>query len=229
MSAPMSRKLVLAMPLFLLLSLAAGACSQEPPAGENQAETATTDNNAAPSEETAAAPPPDDKENPVVIITTNKGSIEVELDAEKAPISVANFLSYIDDEAYDGTVFHRVIKGFMIQGGGFGTDKQQKTTKPPIKNEADNGLLNDRGTLAMARTGVVDSATSQFFVNTVDNAFLNFKAPTTQGFGYAVFGRVTSGMDVVDAIESSATSKQGGAFQDAPTEAVVIESIRRKG
>jgi len=155
--------------------------------------------------------------NPVVIIKTSKGDIKVELDKENAPISTDNFLAYVEDGYYDGTIFHRVINNFMIQGGGFMADGQQKPTKAPIKNEADNGLKNDRGTIAMARTGVVDSATSQFYINTVDNDFLNHGK---RDFGYAVFGKVVDGMDVVDAIAIVQTGPG-----DVPNEQIVIESV----
>jgi len=169
-------------------------------------------------------------QGPVVVIKTNKGTIEAELYPDKAPITVKNFLDYVDAGHYDGTIFHRVIKDFMLQGGGFTPDGQQKPTKPPIKNEANNGLKNTRGTLAMARTGVVDSATAQFFINHADNAFLDFKAETPQGYGYCVFGKVVSGMDVVDAIASSAKpdNRTPGVFQDRPKDDVIIESIKRK-
>ena len=159
--------------------------------------------------------------NPVVVISTNLGDITLELDAAKAPLSVANFLTYVKDGHYNGTIFHRVIKGFMIQGGGMTADMKEKSARPPIKNEAANGLKNDRGTVAMARTRDVDSATAQFFINTgTKNDFLNNGA---RDFGYAVFGKVTSGMDVVDKIESVKT-----APGDVPVEAVVIKSIRVK-
>ena len=157
---------------------------------------------------------------PVVIIKTNLGDITVQLDAEKAPKTVANFLQYVDSGFYDGTVFHRVIKDFMIQGGGMTADGTQKPTKPPIKNEADNGLKNEVGTLAMARTSVVDSATAQFFINTKNNEFLNHGA---RDFGYAVFGKVTSGMDVVRKIEAVETGRG-----DVPKQAVTIVSIKRQ-
>ncbi len=181
--------------------------------------------------ETASAPKaPPIAAGPVVVVKTNKGIIEVELYPDKAPATVKNFLDYVDAGQYDGTIFHRVIKDFMIQGGGFIPDGQQKPTKPPVKNEASNGLKNTRGTVAMARTAVVDSATSQFFINHGDNAFLDFKNETPQGYGYCVFGKVVSGMDVVDAI---ATAPKGGnppgVFQDRPKDDVVIESIKRKG
>jgi peptidyl-prolyl cis-trans isomerase A (cyclophilin A) len=166
----------------------------------------------------------------VVVIKTNKGSIEVELFPDKAPLTVKNFLEYVDAGHYDGTIFHRVIKDFMIQGGGFQADGQQKPTRPPVKNEAGNGLKNSRGTIAMARTQVVDSASSQFFINHADNAFLDHKSETPQGYGYCVFGKVTSGMDVVDAIATAAKGGNGpGVFQDRPKDDVVIESVRRKG
>jgi len=161
-----------------------------------------------------------------IIIETSKGTIKAELDEAKAPVTVENFLAYADEGHYDGTIFHRVIPNFMIQGGGMTPDMKQKPTKAPIKNEAGNGLTNQRGTLAMARTSVVDSATSQFFINTADNDFLNHRAKTPDAFGYAVFGKVTEGMDVVDAIEKVATGRKG-PHDDVPTTPVVIESVRR--
>ena len=153
------------------------------------------------------------------------GDIILALDAEKAPKSVANFVSYVKDGHYNGTVFHRVIKGFMIQGGGFepGEKMNQKPTKAPIDNEANNGLKNERGAIAMARTNDPHSATAQFFINTVDNDFLNHTSPTPQGWGYAVFGKVTEGMDVVDKIRSVRTGNRG-FHQDVPMEDVIIES-----
>lgn len=160
-------------------------------------------------------------EKNIVLMETNKGNITIELNAEKAPITVQNFLDYVNEGFYDGTIFHRVIDGFMIQGGGFDEKMAQKKTNAPIKNEADNGLSNDRGTLAMARTQVVDSATGQFFINLVDNDFLNHQGKTPQGYGYAVFGKVTEGMDVVDAIAKVATGNHG-MHQDVPRQAVVI-------
>jgi peptidyl-prolyl cis-trans isomerase B (cyclophilin B) len=161
---------------------------------------------------------------PKVLIKTSLGDITAELDPAAAPLTVENFLSYVESGSYDGTIFHRVIRGFMIQGGGFTPDMQQKETQAPVKNEADNGLKNVRGTLAMARTSVVDSATSQFFVNVADNDFLDFSAPTPQGYGYAVFGRVVEGMDVVDAIVAVPTTTMG-SLQDVPSTPVVIESV----
>jgi len=159
--------------------------------------------------------------SPVVVITTSMGEITVQLDAEKAPLSVANFLEYVKSNHYNGTIFHRVIKGFMVQGGGMTADMREKPTRAPIKNEAANGLKNERGTLAMARTADVDSATSQFFINTgTKNAFLDHKV---RDYGYAVFGKVVGGMDIVDKIESVKT-----APGDVPLEPVVIKSIRVK-
>ena len=157
-------------------------------------------------------------------IETSMGSITVELDDAKAPVTVKNFLDYATSGHYDGTIFHRVIDGFMIQGGGFTKAMDQKPTKAPIKNEAANGLTNKRGTIAMARTMVVDSATSQFFINLVDNDFLNFRAPTPQYYGYAVFGKVTDGMDVVDKIAKVKTGF-AGPHQNVPEEAVVIKKV----
>jgi len=163
--------------------------------------------------------------NPVVLMETSKGNIEIELDRQKAPITVDNFVGYVNDKFYDGTIFHRVIANFMIQGGGFDEKMSQKPTKGPIKNEAGNGLLNKRGTIAMARTGVVDSATAQFFINVKDNEFLNHRDDTQQGYGYAVFGKVIEGMEVVDKIKEAKTGNKGG-FQDVPVETVVIKSVR---
>lgn len=165
--------------------------------------------------------------NPQLVMETSMGTIEIELFAKEAPISTENFLKYVDEKFYDGTIFHRVISTFMIQGGGFTADMKKKDTHPPIKNEATNGLKNDRGTLAMARTGVVDSATSQFFINVVDNKFLNHKSKNPSGFGYAVFGKVTKGMDVVDKIKAVKTGVCG-MMRDCPQTKVVIKSIRRK-
>jgi cyclophilin family peptidyl-prolyl cis-trans isomerase len=166
----------------------------------------------------------DGSKNPMVLIQTSLGDITVELDEAKAPISSKNFLEYVESKHYDGTIFHRVIKGFMIQGGGFDQNMKQKPTKPPIKNEAGNGLKNLKGTIAMARTNVVDSATAQFFINAVDNAFLDHKNETPTGFGYAVFGKVTKGIDIVEKIEKVATTSRGG-MSDVPVEPVVIKSV----
>lgn len=149
-----------------------------------------------------------------------------ELYEDKAPVTVENFLKYVDGKHYDGTIFHRVIKNFMIQGGGFTPDMNQKSTLAPIRNEAKNGLRNDRGTLAMARTQVVDSATCQFFINHRDNDFLNYTSSTVQGYGYCVFGKVTDGLDVLDAIAEVRTGNVG-YYGDVPIEPVVIISIKR--
>lgn len=168
--------------------------------------------------------PPAAAQNPVVVIETSLGSITAELDRRSAPVSVANFLAYAESGFYNGTVFHRVIRGFMIQGGGMTADLQRKETRAPIRNEATNGLSNDRGTLAMARTNVVDSATAQFFINTVDNPGLNNRGTDPGSYGYAVFGRVTDGMDVVDEIEGVRTGRRG-PFNDVPETAVEILSV----
>lgn len=162
----------------------------------------------------------------LVVIETNFGDITVELNSEAAPITVENFLSYVDSNHYSNTIFHRVIKDFMIQGGNFNEDMVPKKTRDPIKNEAANQLRNLRGTIAMARTGVVDSATSQFFINLKDNEFLDHKDKTPRGYGYAVFGKVTDGMDVVDKIGNSPTHTFK-RFSDVPVKTVVIREIRR--
>ena len=190
------------MPLRLLLALVIGLLPLAAPAQENRPVPVT------------------------VVLETNLGAITLELYPEKAPKTVANFTDYVRAGHYDGTVFHRVIPGFMIQGGGFTADLKQKSTGAPIQNEADNGLENSRGSIAMARTGDPHSATAQFFINVADNAFLNFSAPTRQGWGYAVFGRVTSGMDVVDAIVALPTGAAGPFGSDVPKQAAIIESAR---
>ena len=159
-----------------------------------------------------------------VIIETTKGNITLELDSEKAPETVANFVTYAKSGHYDNTIFHRVIPGFMIQGGGFDTDMKQKDNNPPIKIEADNGLKNLNGTVAMARTNDPNSATSQFFINVKDNGFLDHTSPTLQGWGYAVFGKVTDGMDTVSSIEHVKTGNNHG-HQDVPMEEVVITKV----
>ena len=162
--------------------------------------------------------------NPMVLIATSMGDIKVELDEQKAPVTVKNFLAYVNDKFYDGTIFHRVIPNFMIQGGGMDKDMKEKATKAPIKNEAGNGLKNSAGTLAMARTNVVDSATGQFFINVKDNTFLDHRDDTQAGFGYAVFGKVVDGMDVVHKIENVTTANKG-MHQNVPAEPVIIKSI----
>jgi len=173
-------------------------------------------------------PPSDiaEQPNPKVVMNTSKGEITIELFADKAPITVENFFSYVDESFYDGTIFHRVIQGFMIQGGGLTPDLKEKPTKPPIKNEAFNGLSNKRGTMAMARTPIINSATSQFFINHVDNSFLDHKDNTPEGFGYAVFGKIIEGMEVVDAIASVKTGTRGG-HNNVPRETITIISVRR--
>jgi peptidyl-prolyl cis-trans isomerase B (cyclophilin B) len=160
----------------------------------------------------------------MVTMRTTFGVIKLELDPEKAPKTVANFLDYVRQGHYDGTIFHRVIDNFMIQGGGFDVDMKQKPTGEPIENEADNGLTNDRGTIAMARTMEPHSATAQFFINVKDNDFLNHTAKTMQGWGYTVFGRVVAGEEVLDKIRRVPTTSRGG-HQDVPRDAVIIESI----
>jgi cyclophilin family peptidyl-prolyl cis-trans isomerase len=190
------------MPLRLLLSLVLGLLPL-----------------AAPAKEATAMPVN-------IVLETNLGAISLELYPDKAPKTVANFTDYVRAGHYDGTVFHRVIPNFMAQGGGFTADLQQKPTNAPITNEADNGLQNLRGTIAMARTGEPHSASAQFFINVADNAFLNFSAPTRQGWGYAVFGKVTGGMDVVDAMVALPTGAAGPFGSDVPKQAVVIESAR---
>lgn len=176
--------------------------------------------------------------NPVVEIKTSKGSILVELNEKKAPLSVKNFLSYVKDKHYDGTIFHRVINNFMIQGGGFDKEMNEKPTKSPILNEANNGLSNDKYTIAMARTSDPNSATAQFYINVNDNSSLNYSESLIPGskekginHGYAVFGKVTKGQDVVDAIKTLRTGMKnvkGNIFEDVPTETILIESIKLK-
>ena len=164
--------------------------------------------------------------NPQVVMETSKGEIVLELYPDKAPLTVKNFLSYIETGFFNGTIFHRVIPGFMIQGGGFSANMQKKPTLPPIKNEADNGLKNDRSTIAMARTRDPHSATAQFFINTVDNTFLNYKSPTVSGWGYAVFGKVIQGMQVVDAISKVKTGTKG-PFRNVPKTPVEIIKVSK--
>jgi cyclophilin family peptidyl-prolyl cis-trans isomerase len=161
---------------------------------------------------------------PQVEMKTSLGVIVIELDAEKAPATVENFIQYVKDRHYDGTVFHRVIPGFMIQGGGFDADFKQKPTRKPVKNEAANGLKNDVGTIAMARTADPHSATAQFFINVADNGSLNFRFPTAEGYGYTVFGRVTKGMDVVQRIVKVPTGPGPAPHQNVPMKPVMIES-----
>jgi cyclophilin family peptidyl-prolyl cis-trans isomerase len=160
--------------------------------------------------------------NPIVVLDTTMGEITIELNRERAPVSTENFLQYLRDGHYDGTLFHRVIKGFMVQGGGYTPEYERKPTRGPIRNEATNRLRNQRGTVAMARTDAVRSATAEFFINTVDNAKLDYRGMTPDEYGYAVFGKVIAGMDVVDAIEGVKTGRVG-PFDDAPLQSVVIK------
>lgn len=166
-------------------------------------------------------------QNPSVTIKTTQGDIDVELFTESAPFTVQNFLTYVDEKFYDQTIFHRVIEGFMIQGGGFTAEMDEKPSHDPIRNEADNRVSNARGTLAMARTSDIHSAGCQFFINTVDNNFLNYRNPTPNGFGYCVFGKVSSGMDVVDKIQKVKTVTRGG-HENVPDQPVKILEVRRK-
>lgn len=166
------------------------------------------------------------KENPMVEMVTSQGTIKLELFAEQAPVTVSNFLAYVDSGFYDGTIFHRVIRDFMIQGGGFDEELNRKPTQAPIENEAANGIRNTRGTIAMARTQIPNSATSQFFINTVDNPALDYRNDTPQGIGYCVFGRVVEGEEVLDKIQVVRTGSQRG-MQNVPQEAIVIKSVTR--
>src|SRR5438105_3279987 len=166
--------------------------------------------------------------DPAVEVKTNLGSFVIQLDPGKAPKSVENFLAYVDAKHYDGTIFHRVIPTFMVQGGGYDQSYEKKPVRAALQNEADNGLKNTRGTVAMARTGEPHSATAQFFVNVVDNAFLDHQGKDAQGWGYAVFGTVTEGMDVVDKIKGVRTGSAGPFAKDAPQELVVIENVKRR-
>ena len=178
------------------------------------------------ADEAINEPEPERKELPVIRIETSLGNMTVELFEEDAPITVKNFLRYVDEGFFDGTIFHRVIPNFMIQGGGFTPDMNQKSTHAPIENEATNGKKNLRGTLAMARTGVINSATSQFFINVTDNDFLNHTAPNERGFGYCVFGRVIDGMDVADKIVAVRRGNHG-PHADVPVEPVVMTRVTR--
>ena len=182
------------------------------------ATTSCTDKNVSSQQQ------PSKSQSSIVTLETSLGVIKIELDSEKAPITVANFLSYANQGFYDGTIFHRVIPQFMIQGGGFEASMTKKAIKAPIANEANNGLINEHYTIAMARTGDPHSATAQFFINTKNNANLNHTAEDTRGWGYAVFGKVTEGQDVVDAIEKVQTTSRAG-YRDVPIESVVIKSV----
>lgn len=213
------KNLIVGTLVLLMLS----ACNDQPQAMEQSASAAKK---ATQTTKTAGLKEPNDLNkdpNPMVILKTNLGDIELELDAEKAPLSVDNFLGYVEKGHYDGTIFHRVIPGFMIQGGGFASGMSQKSTEAPILNEANNGLLNDQFTIAMARTSEPHSATSQFFINVNNNAALNFTSETGGGWGYAVFGKVVNGQEVVKNIEVVATGRVG-PHGDVPMQDVVIES-----
>ena len=199
------------------IAAAAGCARETPPAPE-----ATP-----PPAPTAAEKKQDTPMTVTVVIETSMGTMKAELFQDKAPVTVANFLAYADAGFYDGTIFHRVIPNFMIQGGGFTPDMSQKPTKAQIKNEAANGLKNTRGTLAMARTAVVDSATCQFFINHKDNGFLDHQAPTPQAFGYCVFGKLTEGLDVLDKIAAVPTGRHPAGHADVPSTPVKILSIKR--
>ena len=188
--------------------------------------TASAQDSEPAAPETTPTIEPQKEANPMIILKTNKGDITIELFAKEAPETTANFLKYVDEGFYKGTIFHRVINGFMIQGGGFTKDMNQKPTNPPIKNEAGNGLKNDRGTLAMARTSDPNSATAQFFINLVNNDFLNFRSPDPRGIGYCVFGKVVSGMEVVEAIKGTRTGNRG-MHQDVPVEPIeILDAVR---
>jgi cyclophilin family peptidyl-prolyl cis-trans isomerase len=198
----------------------------EPPAPAPKVEP-----KAAPKVEPPPAPkpaPPKAQAMPVVVMETSKGTIKIELNPERAPVTVKNFLEYVDAKFYDGTIFHRVIPNFMIQGGGFAPDMSEKPTREPIKIESDNGLANLRGTIAMARTSNPNSATSQFFINHKTNGVLDKSFPRGDGYGYAVFGKVIEGLDVLDAIAAVPTGVVKG-HGDVPREAVIIKSVRRAG
>jgi peptidyl-prolyl cis-trans isomerase B (cyclophilin B) len=242
----MKMKLVVGMSLIAVMGLASGAFAQgstapastppaaTTPAGDKPATTTpatttpatTTPPGSTPKSEPAGKSESSAKEQPVFVqLRTNQGNITLELNKEKAPISVENFLKYVDKGHYAGTIFHRVIKGFMIQGGGFDANMKQKEVDKPIKNEGGNGLKNAKYTVAMARTSIADSATSQFYINVADNAFLD-RANSRDGVGYAVFGKVVAGMDVVDKIAQLRTAEKGG-MGDVPVETVTItEAVR---
>jgi cyclophilin family peptidyl-prolyl cis-trans isomerase len=210
--------------LGLMVTIGCGGGSPPPAEEPAPSEPAAP---AAPAEQAPAseATPAPTGTNPMVEMKTSLGTMKIELYPDKAPKTVENFLQYAREGFYDGTVFHRVIEGFMIQGGGFTPDMTEKDTRAPIQNEASNGLKNVRGSLAMARTGDPHSASSQFFINTVDNPFLDFTAETVQGYGYAVFGQVVEGLETLDAIRKVATGSRGG-YDDVPSDPVIIESVR---
>lgn len=222
------------------LAIALAGCKPKPQPAEEQPAAAETAAPAQKGEEETPSAETEETEgkgavesaesggaNPRIVMETSMGTITLELFQDKAPATVKNFLSYADKGYYDGTLFHRVMSGFMIQGGGFEPGMKKKETDPPVENEAGNGLSNERGTVAMARTSDVDSATSQFFINHVDNAKLDHKDNTAFGFGYCVFGKVAEGMDVVDKIAAVATTTKG-MFENVPVSDVVIKSVKRE-
>ena len=209
----------------LMVTMACGGGSPPPPA-EEPAPAGEAPAPPAPSKEDPAVSPKTPRTgNPMVEMRTRLGTMKIELYADKAPKTVENFLQYAREGFYDGTVFHRVISGFMIQGGGLTPDMSEKETRAPIENEASNGLKNVRGSLAMARTGDPHSASSQFFINTVDNPFLDFQDESVRGWGYAVFGKVVEGLETLDAIKKVSTGSRDGQ-DDVPLDPVVIESVR---
>jgi peptidyl-prolyl cis-trans isomerase B (cyclophilin B) len=212
--------------LGLMAMAGCGGGSAPPPAEEAPAPAAEPAPAATPAPEPAAdVPKAGTTTNPMVEMRTSMGTMKIELYPDKAPKTVENFLQYVRAGFYDGTIFHRVIEGFMIQGGGFTTDMSEKDTRPPIENEAANGLKNVRGSIAMARTNDPHSASAQFFINTVDNPFLDYSAATMQGYGYAVFGQVVEGLETLDAIKKVSTGSRGG-HDDVPESPVTIESVR---
>jgi peptidyl-prolyl cis-trans isomerase B (cyclophilin B) len=212
---------------LLLLTLLSIQLQQAQAQPASASQPAATEPKTMSNSETKSSATQPTRGNPRVVLQTSMGQMVIELYADKAPVSVENFLKYVDEGFFTGTIFHRVIPNFMIQGGGFAADMQQKKTHAPIKNEAANGLKNDRGTLAMARTNDPNSATAQFFINVKDNAFLNYSGPGPRGAGYAVFGKVVEGMDVADKIVDVATTTVG-PFENVPKTAVVIESAKRQ-
>ena len=222
------RKIGSGLALGLLLTLVASCGGETPDRTPQVQEDAPAASAADGAANGASAPVADAATGVGVVLSTNLGDIELLLDDEKAPLSVANFLAYADSGHYEGTIFHRVISGFMVQGGGFDQSMQQKATQDPIENEAANGLKNLKYSIAMARTNVVNSATSQFFINVVDNGFLDHRDTSSAGFGYAVFGRVVAGQDIVDQIAASQTGAAGRFPRDVPLEPIVIQGVSRK-
>jgi cyclophilin family peptidyl-prolyl cis-trans isomerase len=223
MTAKITKSIIGVVMLSLFM---AGGCDQEKTTKQSQSVSKTNPTEKTlPANERNNMPQSDtqSQKNPQVIMETSKGNITIELDAKAAPVTVKNFLVYVNEKFYDGTIFHRVINNFMIQGGGFDEKMSEKKTHAPIKNEAANGLRNDLGTIAMARTNDINSATAQFFINVKDNDFLNHQG--SGQFGYAVFGKVVSGMDVIDAIKVVKTTSRAG-MDDVPTDPVIIKSVK---